>query len=709
MPFQPHIIAENEHARPRDRATHASSAQSTGGADVALILAATALAGVLLAVLDLPRRSGLSDEILPALVAFALGCLWLTFRNQLRLRATLRTCEALRGDALALAHRDPLTGLQNRRALSDFFAAAAASEPAQTETTLLLCDLDRFKQVNDIHGHRAGDFVLREVAARLHEIANNFDDIALVRLGGDEFACAVRHAPGPEVAERLVRRLADAIDAPIAVGPVMVELSASIGTARMLPGDTLDALLARADAAMYEVKNVARPDDADGGIDFAPEGAAPTRRLLERRLGNAEDGRPIYVAILGIDRWRSIRGTIGYALAGALLRELAGRIEERLDGIVVQHLSTDALAIGFRAADPTEAERTLAAIRVVSEGEATIGAQSVDICVVIGYAGPGRLDGVRELIEQAQIAFDQAGETHRRQALFCPDDYGDPLDRLALMRDLRTGLGTGQFSLHYQPKLRVATGTVDSVEALIRWQHPERGAVSPGEFVRIAEETGDIRAMTDWVLDRAVREQASMAAAGHDLFVYVNISARLVGDSEFTEHLLAAVERSGGRIGLEITETAVIDDPRNGLANLNRLAEAGVKLAIDDYGAGMSSLVYLKQLPAHELKIDRLFLEGLSSSHRDPLIVRSTIDLAHGLGLEVTAEGVETVSSLALLQVMGCDMIQGYIVARPMPFLELMRYCASSSASEARQALRNRPDAHFLRHAEFWGAKPNVA
>ena len=687
-----------------------SPRRDAAGIGIGIGLVALALMVVLLTATDLPGRSGLGSDIIPGLVAFALGCLWLTYRKHLRLGEALRRCEELRHDALALAHRDPLTGLHNRRALADFLAAGRAAGAPEMATTLLLCDLDGFKQVNDLHGHRAGDLVLRETAARLHEIAGEFDDVAMVRLGGDEFACAVRHRADSRLGEALARRIANAVDAPIATGDATVQLSASIGVARMEPEDTVDTLLARADATMYDAKNARRAADAVADADAAEQGS-PSRRLLERRLASpADDARPVYAAVVGIDRWRATRVTIGYALANGLLRDLAARIEERVDGVAVQHLSADALAIGFRAADDSDAERTVTAIRAASEGAATVGDQSVDICVVIGLAGPGRPENVRQLTEQAQIAFDQAGDSRQRQAIFSPDAYGDPLARLALMRELRVGLAAGQFSLLYQPKLRVSTGGIDSVEALIRWQHPTRGAISPGEFVTIAEGTGDIRAMTEWVLGRAVEEQARMATAGHDLFVYVNISARLVGDRGFTDHLLAIVEKSGGRIGLEITETAVIDDPRNGLANLRTLADAGVRLAIDDYGAGMSSLIYLKQLPAHELKIDRLFLAGLSSSNRDPLIVRSTIDLAHGLGLEVTAEGVDTASSLALLQVMGCDMIQGYIVARPMPLPELIRFCASSAGAEARQTLRSQPDRpRFFRQAEFWAGEASAA
>ena len=164
----------------------------------------------------------------------------------------------------------------------------------------------------------------------------------------------------------------------------------------------------------------------------------------------------------------------------------------------------------------------------------------------------------------------------------------------------------------------------------------------------------------------SVADQARLARAGHDLLVYVNISGVLLPDADFATRALATLKRARGRIGFEVTETAVIQDPDGALANLRRFSEAGIRIAIDDYGSGLSSLSYLKQLPASELKIDRMFVSGLIDSHRDPLLVRSSIDLAHALDMEVTAEGVDDPLALSLLRVMGCDLIQGYLISPPL-------------------------------------------
>ena len=224
------------------------------------------------------------------------------------------------------------------------------------------------------------------------------------------------------------------------------------------------------------------------------------------------------------------------------------------------------------------------------------------------------------------------------------------------------------------PKLHLRRQEIVSLEALVRWQHPERGLIQPGAFIPIAEESSDIAALTLWVIDLAIEDQRRFAASGHDLPVFVNVAGMLLADQGFVADATARVAGGAGRIGFEITETSVIRDPEAAIANLRHFADLGIAIAIDDYGAGLSSLAYLKQLPACELKIDKLFVTQLTSSHRDPLIVRSTIDLAHALEMEVVAEGVENHTTLALLSVMGCDMAQGFLISRPLGIDPLLAF-----------------------------------
>ncbi|WP_375403997.1 EAL domain-containing protein [uncultured Sphingomonas sp.] len=282
------------------------------------------------------------------------------------------------------------------------------------------------------------------------------------------------------------------------------------------------------------------------------------------------------------------------------------------------------------------------------------------------------------MLDHAAAAIATAQAT--RQSVCFADEKGEgesELDDIALIRDLRRAIEQGELRLHYQPKLRSRTNAIDSAEALLRWPHPTRGPVAIERLIRLAESTGAIRDLTEWVVAQAVTDQAKLAASGHDLTIYVNISGVLLPDVEFAARVLATVARAKGRIGFEVTETAVIEDPDGALTNLRAFSAAGIKIAIDDYGSGLSSLSYLKQLPANELKIDRMFVSGLIDSHRDPLLVRSSIDLAHALDMEVTAEGVDDPLALSLLRVMGCDLIQGYLISPPIELAALRKFLAT--------------------------------
>lgn len=248
------------------------------------------------------------------------------------------------------------------------------------------------------------------------------------------------------------------------------------------------------------------------------------------------------------------------------------------------------------------------------------------------------------------------------------------IDRSTLTAELPNAIATGQLFLQFQPKLSLRQRDVVGVEALIRWEHPVRGLILPSDFIPSAEASRHIVPLTLWTLRQAIDDQHRLAERGHDLPVFLNISGRLLSDEAFVNEACAMVRDGNARIGFEITETAVIRDPDAAIANLQRFADLGVPIAIDDYGAGLSSLAYLKRLPATELKIDKLFVTHLTSSNRDPLIVRSTIDLAHALEMEVTAEGVENPETMALLSVMGCDMAQGFLISRPIGLGALLQY-----------------------------------
>lgn len=257
----------------------------------------------------------------------------------------------------------------------------------------------------------------------------------------------------------------------------------------------------------------------------------------------------------------------------------------------------------------------------------------------------------------------------------------EPVSAESLGSAIMAAVRAGELVLHYQPKLDCRTMKLRGAEALSRWTLPDGTQLVPDEFVALAEAAGGISELTVWGVEQALRDSRWLASKGLGKGpggslggpIFVNLSGKLI-TRDFASRLIALVGDEAASIGFEITETAVLDNPEEALECLHQLREAGIALAIDDYGAGLSSLSYLKQIPAGELKIDRKFVQGMTRSNRDPLIVRSTIDLCHGLGMTVTAEGVEDAMTASLLGVMGCDTIQGYFVSRAVPIEGLERF-----------------------------------
>ena len=423
----------------------------------------------------------------------------------------------------------------------------------------------------------------------------------------------------------------------------------------------------------------------------------PNRVALERRLAGAANAERLYLAAIGVDRFAHVRGAIGYSLAGILVRTLGERLARLVPNAPVARPSSDVLCVAFLSDDDADARRRAEALIIALEQPVSLEGHELDVHVSIGVAQPRvRGETPTAMIERASIALDQARAARQKLALFDKAAYGDPARNLSLMSEMMRALDSGEMSLAHQPKYDFRSGRIHSAETLVRWRHPTRGMISPDVFVPMAEETGHIRALTEWALRRTIADQRHLADSGWPLTFSVNISARLLSDEDFARAALDLVRQAARQLCFEITETAVIDNPKKALENIERFAANGVRIAIDDYGSGLSSLSYLKQLPAHELKIDKMFIESITNSQRDALLVRSTIDLARGLGMEVVAEGVETPAAFALLASMKCDLAQGYLVSRPTSIDDLaalladerrMRYYQQTAAATAPQPL----------------------
>jgi EAL domain-containing protein (putative c-di-GMP-specific phosphodiesterase class I) len=256
--------------------------------------------------------------------------------------------------------------------------------------------------------------------------------------------------------------------------------------------------------------------------------------------------------------------------------------------------------------------------------------------------------------------------------------------QISLIRDLRHAARNGELTLHYQPKLDIRNGRVRQAEALLRWQHPQFGNVSPAEFIVLAERTGSIQILTRWVIEEAMRQLAEWARRGLHVQVSVNISADDLLSEDLAErvsNLLTLYRVPAEQLVFEITESAVMREPEHALRVLNRLRECGISLSVDDFGTGYSSLAHLKRLPVQELKIDQSFVRNLDETSEDAVIVRSTIEMSHNLGLKVVAEGVEYAHSLRLLERWHCDTAQGYLISRPLTALAFEAWIAKSHTS----------------------------
>lgn len=409
------------------------------------------------------------------------------------------------------------------------------------------------------------------------------------------------------------------------------------------------------------------------------ETGLPNRRALERaiesRLAVTAPGRQVVISAVGFDRFPQVRAAIGYELATDLVAKLGQRIMDIAPGVLVGRLTTSILCVVSAGDNLDDVMAAIDTALPALEAPIQVGGEPVDVHITNGLAGTcvGELDAAR-LIERALIALDQARATHKKIMAFDAEAYGDPAANLSLMSEMLEAVRSGALYLNHQPKLDLRSGAITGVEALVRWNHPTRGFVSPDLFVGMAEETGHIRALTDYVLAQAIEDQAALRAAGHEVLMSVNVSGRLIDDAEFARHALITVQAARARLCFEITETAVIGNPDVALGVLERFADAGIAVSIDDYGSGLSSLAYLKQIRADELKIDKGFVMELEAGGKDALLVKSTVDLAHSLGMKVTAEGVETREGLAALQLMGCDLAQGYFVAKPLAVDQLIAF-----------------------------------
>ncbi len=379
--------------------------------------------------------------------------------------------------------------------------------------------------------------------------------------------------------------------------------------------------------------------------------------------------------LIRIANFATLRRASGIDQANLLVLEIAERIAALLPDAKVAPIGRDLIELSVTTNDRDALDELVAWLVPAIDTPVQLAGVDHPLQLCAGVALDRSGDDVAQL-EAAEAALAEACVARARQEAAVTAET--PSDAV-LGAELRIAIARHELYLQYQPKLHLRRHEITSIEALIRWRHPQRGLILPNDFIPAAERSGAIRAMTLWTLRQVIADQRVLARHGHALPIFVNIAGVLLSDKAFVATACEMVRDSGAMLGFEITETSVIREPQIAIEHLQRFHDIGVAITIDDYGAGLSSLAYLKQLPARELKIDKLFVTQLASSHRDPLIVRSTIDLAHALEMEVVAEGVETPTSLALLSVMGCDMVQGFLISRPLVLDSLLAYLREES------------------------------
>jgi diguanylate cyclase (GGDEF)-like protein len=621
--------------------------------------------------------------------------------DRLRLLETLtvrhRLLETLLGVQRAVSSRQPL------QTILDAITSGAAALLGDGAVSLLLADPLApdsliLASTSGLHGHEDHGRLLRAAAARaMADEATHGDPTAdhgpMAEGAETDGATADGATADGATADGATADGAtaegagtDLVGAAVQVdGRAVGSLVSCVGTGRHPPDDhrerrqTLRAFAQQVSLALSGAQAL----EAIREAYHDPVTGLPSRALLIDRLERAlASGAPVNVLFIDLDRFKAVNDSLGHAAGDELLAAVAGRLRSCLRG------EDGAARIGGDE------------FAVLAEGVSGAGAVSIAERVIEAVAKPFRIFGrdvligasvgvargrapevdATTLLGNADLAMYRAKKAGPgRVTVFEPSMQEQALDALSLSSDLQQAIGGGQLELNYQPIVELAGRTPVALEALLRWRHPFRGAVSPGVFIPLAEQTGLVLELGRWALGEALHAAAGWQDHHPDLMVTVNVSGRQIVDPGFAGDVDAALGRAGllpDRVVLELTETALVSDFERALACVRNLKDLGVRLAMDDFGTGYSSLSHLRRFPVDLLKIDGSFVRSMAGDARDESLVRAVLGLGRSLGIPTVAEGVETADQLAMLRSNGCELGQGFLLGRPMPGPAVSRYLA---------------------------------
>lgn len=411
----------------------------------------------------------------------------------------------------------------------------------------------------------------------------------------------------------------------------------------------------------------------------------PNRSVLKQTLQTLADKEIAFTVFhLNLSRLKDVNETLGHDVGDWLIKSTAKRLSSLKDFQLLCHVGADEFVLIAEIAPELSTDALVEKIYQVLEENCEYQGISLQLQVRIGIAAvPEHCQTTKSVLQMADTALHHSHKVNQRVQTYHQDLDVNSVERLNLINDLKDAIAGDQLELHYQPKLNLQTGIVTHVEALVRWRHPSLGMVPPDNFIHIAEQTGQINALTRWVFITTLKQYQSWRKLGLNISVAINISAENLKDSHFYQFICQSIQEydvPAEKVTLEVTESAVVEDPESAIALLQQFKIHGMRISIDDYGTGYSSLAQLKQLPVHELKIDRSFVQRLCDDEDDRIIVRSTIELAHNMGLSVVAEGIEDEFALNWLAKNNCELAQGYYVSRPKHANELTPWLLEQEA-----------------------------